>query len=109
MNMLKESTLNTTAVIQEGILTADKINDKIAEPMIYMINGNVAQNLFRANNSRDDHISLNASGANFYNLENLPQQNNFIDSQNNFIIVYELIAKMASLASAIELQFLINL
>jgi hypothetical protein len=48
-------------------------------------------------------------GATFYNLENLPQQNNFIDSENNFIIVYELIAKMASLASAIELQSLKNL
>ena len=77
--------------------------------MIYMINGNVAQNLFRTNDSRDDHISLNASGAKFYNLENLPQENNFIDSKNNFIIVYELIAKMASLASAIELKFLKNL
>jgi len=109
MNMLKGSTQTHKVMIQEGIITADKINNNPCEPMIYMINGNVAQNLFRTNESRDDHISLNASGANFYNLENLPQENNFIDSQNNFIIVYELIAKMASLASAIELQFLKNL
>ncbi len=109
MNMLKGSTQTHKVMIQEGIITADKINNYPCEPMIYMINGNVAQNLFRANDSRDDHISLNATGATFYNLENLPQQNNFIDSQNNFIIVYELIAKMASLASAIELKSLKNL
>jgi glutamate--cysteine ligase len=109
MNMLKGSTQTSKVMIQEGIITNDKINNNPCEPMIYMINGNVAQNLFRTNDSRDDHISLNAMGATFYNLENLPQQNNFIDSENNFIIVYELIAKMASLASAIELQSLKNL
>ena len=109
MNMLKGSTQTTKVMIQEGIITADKINNNPCEPMIYMINGKVAQNLFRTNDSRDDHISLNAMGAIFYNLENLPQQNNFIDSENNSIIVYELIAKMASLASAIELQSLKNL
>ena len=109
MNMLKGSTQTTKVMIQEGIITADKINNNPCEPMIYMNNGNVAQNLFRTNDSRDDHISLNAMGATFYNLENLPQQNNFIDSENNSIIVYELIAKMASLASAIELQSLKNL
>ena len=109
MNMLKGSTQTHKVMIQEGIITADKINNNPCEPMIYMINGNVAENLFRTNQSRDDHISLNASGANFYNLENLPQENNFSDSKNNFIITYELIAKMASLASAIELQFLKNL
>jgi glutamate--cysteine ligase len=109
MNMLKGSTQTSKVMIQEGIITVDKINNNPCEPMIYMINGNVAQNLFRTNESRDDHISLNASGANFFNLENLPQENNFIDSKNNSIITYELIAKMASLASAIELQFLKNL
>ncbi len=109
MNMLKGSTQTSKVMIQEGIITVDKINNNPCEPMIYMINGNVAQNLFRTNDSRDDHISLNASGANFFNLENLPQENNFTDSKNNFIITYELIAKMASLSSAIELQFLKNL
>lgn len=109
MNMLKGSIQTTKVLIQEGIITVDKINNNPCEPMIYMINGNVAQNLFRTNESRDDRISLNASGAIFYNLENLPQENNFSDSTDNFIIVYELIAKMASLSSSIELKFLKDL
>lgn len=108
MNMLKGSTQTSKVMIQEGIITADKINNNPCEPMIYMINGEVAQNLFRTNDSRDERISLNASGATFYNLENLPPKNNFANSENNFIIVYELIAKMASLSSSIELNFLKN-
>jgi len=108
MNMLKGSTQTSKVMIQEGIITADKINNNPCEPMIYMINGEVAQNLFRTNDSRDERISLNASGASFYNLENLPPKNNFTNSENNFIIVYELIAKMASLSSSIELNFLKN-
>jgi glutamate--cysteine ligase len=108
MNMLKGSTQTSKVMIQEGIITADKINNNPCEPMIYMINGEVAQNLFRTNDSRDERISLNASGASFYNLENLPPKNNFANSENNFIIVYELIAKMASLSSSIELNFLKN-
>ncbi len=108
MNMLKGSTQTSKVMIQEGIITADKINNNPCEPMIYMINGEVAQNLFRTNDSRDERISLNASGASFYNLENLPPKNNFANLENNFIIVYELIAKMASLSSSIELNFLKN-
>jgi len=108
MNMLKGSTQTSKVMIQEGIITADKINNNPCEPMIYMINGEVVQNLFRTNDSRDERISLNASGATFYNLENLPPKNNFANSENNFIIVYELIAKMASLSSSIELNFLKN-
>jgi len=108
MNMLKGSTQTSKVMIQEGIITSDKINNNPCEPMIYMINGEVAQNLFRTNDSRDERISLNASGASFYNLENLPPKNNFANSENNFIIVYELIAKMASLSSSIELNFLKN-
>jgi len=108
MNMLKGSTQTSKVMIQEGIITSDKINNNPCEPMIYMINGEVAQNLFRTNDSRDERISLNASGASFYNLENLPPKNNFTNSENNFIIVYELIAKMASLSSSIELNFLKN-
>jgi len=108
MNMLKGSTQTSKVMIQEGIITVDKINNNPCEPMIYMINGEVAENLFRTNDSRDERISLNASGASFYNLENLPPKNNFANSENNFIIVYELIAKMASLSSSIELNFLKN-
>ncbi len=103
MNMLKESTLNTTAMIQEGILTADKINDKIAEPMIYMINGEVIGNLFRVNDQRDASESLNTAGMNFFDLANLNENElNLGASKNDITLAYSLIARLAALAAAQE-------
>ncbi|NBX52833.1 MAG: glutamate--cysteine ligase [Proteobacteria bacterium] len=104
MNMLKGATQTHKVMVQEGIVTHDKISGNPCEPMIYMINGEVAQYLFRCNQQRDNHISLNASGASFFNIDKLPADNNIIDTNKNFIPTYQLIAKMASLASAIEYQ-----
>ena len=99
MNMLKGSTQTHKVMVQEGIITKDTINNNPCEPMIYMVNGQVAECLFRCNDQRNSQISLNANGASFYNSQNLLLPNN-LDS-NNFKI-YELIAKMASLASSQE-------
>jgi glutamate--cysteine ligase len=103
MNTLKGSVHNTSAMIQEGIRTLDKINCEIAEPMIYLINGQVVGNLFRVNNSRDERISLNATGSSFFDLNNLNE--NQIDlgaDKDSMIKIYALIARLAALASAVE-------
>jgi glutamate--cysteine ligase len=103
MNMLKGSVQNTHVIIQEGIKTIDKIDDKIAEPMIYMINAEVVANLFRVNSDRDEKISLNAAGASFFDLENLSENQLKIGAKKNKITeVYSLIARLAALASSIE-------
>jgi glutamate--cysteine ligase len=99
MNMLKGSTQTHKVMVQEGIITIDNINNNPCEPMIYMVNGQVAECLFRCNDQRNSQISLNASGANFYNSQNLLSPNN-LDSGN--FKIYELIAKMAALASSQE-------
>lgn len=105
MNMLKGSVQTTHVMIQEGVKTLDKIDNKIAEPMIYLINGEVVANLFRANESRDEKISLNASGASFFDLENLAEnQLNLGLEKNKMIPIYALIARLAALAAAIENQ-----
>ncbi|HLD76623.1 MAG TPA: glutamate--cysteine ligase [Rickettsiales bacterium] len=103
MSMLKGSTLNTMAVIQEGIKTIDKIDGNICEPMIYMINGQVAANLIRANNSRDQFTSLNMAGMSFYNLQNIEENRLEIGgSKNDVAKVYAMIARLASLAATKE-------
>lgn len=105
MNMLKGSVQNTKVMIQEGIKTIDKINSTIAEPMIYLINAEVVGYLFRANEARDEKVSLNASGANFFDLENLLE--NQIDlglNRDDIKEVYSVISKLAALATAIENQ-----
>jgi glutamate--cysteine ligase len=103
MNMLKNAVQNTQVMIQEGVKTVDKIDDKIAEPMIYLINGQVVGNLFRANDSRDNKISLNAAGAVFFDLENLAEnQLNIGLEKNKIVTIYSLIARLAALAAAVE-------
>lgn len=103
MNMLKGSVQNDQVLVQEGIQTVDKIKDTVSEPMIYMIGGEVIGNLFRTNNARDEKISLNASGATFYDLEQLSDNEIHLGStKEKVIIVYALIARLAALAAAIE-------
>lgn len=103
MNMLKGSVQNTQALIQEGIKTVDKIDNKVAEPMTYMIAGEVVGNLFRANEARDEKISLNAAGASFFDLTELSEDQLTLGLEKNKIAaIYSVIARLAALASSIE-------
>lgn len=103
MNMLKGAVQNTKVMIQEGIKTIDKIDGKIAEPMIYLIGGFVAGDLFRTNENRDEKISLNAAGASFFDLENLAENQIFLGANKNSIsTIYSTISKLAALAAAVE-------
>lgn len=103
MSAIKGSVENHKVIIQEGILTSDKINNKIAEPMIYLVNGKVVGNLFRVNENRDEKISLNAAGASFFDLTNLENSDIFLGlAKDKIDIIYCLISKMAALAAAIE-------
>ena len=105
MNMLKGSVQNTKALVQEGIKTIDKIDNKIAEPMIYMIDGKVVGNLFRVNEARDEKISLNAAGASFFDLTELSEDQLTLGLEKNKIAaIYAVIARLAALASSIENQ-----
>jgi len=103
MNMLKGSVQTQRVMVQEGIKTIDRIDGKIAEPMIYLIGGEVVGNLFRVNEARDEKISLNAAGANFFDLRNLAENRLTLGLDKNEITkVYSVIARLAALASSIE-------
>lgn len=126
MNVVKGAVENHSVIIQEGVPTIDKIQGQPCEPMIYLINGQVVENLFRFNGERDEKISLNAGGAKFASIHNLPEPDGFeaeedcISSElsgknspaNQFssdhfsknIAVYELIARLACLAAANEIN-----
>jgi len=104
MNMLKGSTKNSKVIVQEGIPTIDKINNFPCEPLIYMINADVVENLFRANQNRDNKISLNASGASFYNSNNIPLINNISKNKAEYFLIYRFITRLSSLASSFELM-----
>ncbi|MFT7086922.1 MAG: glutamate--cysteine ligase [Rickettsiales bacterium] len=100
MNAIKGSVQNTTAIIQEGIPTQDLIKEMIAEPLIYLIGGQVVGNLFRVNDARDVNISLNAAGMSFYDLNNLNDEDLDLGLNKNQIgKIYQTIARLSALAA----------
>ena len=103
MNIIKGNVQNTKVIIQEGIITNDLVKNTIAEPMIYLVNGQVVGNLFRANQSRDNMVSLNASGMSFYDMDDLNDEELSLGLPKNEVIkIYSLIARLAALAAACE-------
>ncbi len=103
MNSIKGSIQNTTAIIQEGVITTDLIQNMIAEPMIYLMNGQVVGNLFRANDARDANISLNAAGMSFYDLSDLNDEDLQLGLDKASIAkIYSTIAKLSALAASLE-------
>ncbi|MFT6106502.1 MAG: glutamate--cysteine ligase [Rickettsiales bacterium] len=103
MNSIKGSIQNTTAIIQEGVPTRDLVKNIIAEPLIYLIGGKVAGNLFRVNGNRDKKISLNAAGMEFYDINNVDENDLDLGLKKEEVTkVYEVIAKLSALASSQE-------
>jgi len=93
MGVIKEGQPNSEVVIQEGVPTRNKIQDKPAEPLIYLINGEVVAHLFRVNAEKDIFNNLNSKGSEIINDSDFAHPN---------IAPYELIAKLASLAASKE-------
>jgi len=103
MNAIKGSHLNHQVIIQEGIITQDLITNKTAEPLIYMVNGEVVANLFRLNQRKDNYANLNSSGAEFIDSHDINSELPSIGGSNAFL-AYQLLAKLGSLASSIEIN-----
>jgi glutamate--cysteine ligase len=93
MNIIKEGVKNQEVIIQEGVATIDTFNGNAAEPLVYLIGGEVADIFWRSNANRDDEINLNAAGMTF---------DAFTDDLLEVSIAQKLIARLASLASNME-------
>lgn len=65
MQVIKEGAQVSEVIIQEGILTVDKVDGKPAEPMVYLVDGIPAGGMWRVNGARDAHNNLNAAGMEF--------------------------------------------
>lgn len=103
MNVIKGNVVNDRVIIQEGIPTIDKIQGITAEPMIYLINGQVIGNLSRVNGLRDRNISLNAAGMEFYDINELSDTDLKMGSVKKDVFkIYNLIGRLSALAAANE-------
>lgn len=94
MDTIKEGVTNSEVIVQEGIRTISKIENMVAEPLIYLANGEVIDCFFRANSEKDELSNLNSRGAKILNDYDYPKEK---------IQSYQLVARLAALAAANEI------
>ena len=100
----------TDVIIQEGVLTAERINAAVAEPVVYLMDRYVVGGFYRVHAERGVDENLNAPGASFVPLAfaestRLPQpgQKPGASAPNRFYM-YGVIGRLAMLAASYELE-----
>ncbi|MDE2605711.1 MAG: glutamate--cysteine ligase [Burkholderiales bacterium] len=100
----------TDVIIQEGVPTAERINEAVAEPVVYMMDRYVVGGFYRIHAERGIDENLNAPGSSFVPLAfaestRLPQpgQKPGASAPNRFYM-YGVIGRLAMLAASYELE-----
>ena len=107
---VQEGLTLTEVIIQEGVLTNERVNDAVAEPVVYMMDRFVVGGFYRVHAERAVDESLNAPGASFVPLafadsSRLPQPGRKPGSSSpNRFYMYGVIARLAMLAASYELE-----
>jgi len=96
-------------IIQEGVYTFESINDAVAEPVVYMMDHFVIGGFYRVHTGRGIDENLNSPGMHFVPLAfekpcTLPDCAGAPDAPPNRFYAYGVVARLALLAAAIELQ-----
>jgi glutamate--cysteine ligase len=109
MSVVKEGLQVSEVIIQEGVYTFENINDAVAEPVVYMIDHFVIGGFYRVHTGRDIDENLNSPGMHFVPLAfekpcTLPDCAGAPDAPPNRFYAYGVVARLALLAAAIELQ-----
>jgi glutamate--cysteine ligase len=109
MSVIKGGGIVTEVIIQEGIHTEESIDQSVAEPVIYMIDRFVVGGFFRVHTSKEKDENLNSPGMHFIPqpFETsciMPDQGRPCDDEANRFYAYGVIARLALIAAARELQ-----
>jgi glutamate--cysteine ligase len=97
-------------LIQEGVLTCERVNDAVAEPVVYMMDRYVVGGFYRVHAQRKVDENLNAPGSSFVPLAfaestHLPQPGIKPGaSAPNRFYMYGVIGRLAMLAASYELE-----
>ena len=105
----KEGTQVSEVIIQEGVHSFETVNEGVAEPVVYMIDRYVVGGFYRVNTSRARNENLNAPGMSFTPLAfdvacYLPDPGSEPDSPPNRFYAYGVVARLAMIAAALELE-----
>ncbi|WP_395688869.1 glutamate--cysteine ligase [Caenimonas koreensis] len=97
-------------IIQEGVMTAERMNDAVAEPVVYMMDRYVVGGFYRVHAERGIDENLNAPGSQYVPLAfaestRLPQPGEKPGaSAPNRFYMYGVIGRLAMLAASYELE-----
>ena len=110
INFDKDGEQACELMLQEGVPTFERVNDAVAEPVVYMIDRYVVGGFYRVNAGRGFDENLNAPGASFVPLafaeaNQLPKPGAKpgISAPNRFYM-YGVIARLAMVAASYELE-----
>lgn len=110
MDMAMRSTNVMDVVLQEGIHSFERINEAVAEPVVYMIDRYVVGGFYRVHAERGISENLNAPGAHYVPLA-FAQQHTLPDVQAkpgtmapNRFYMYGVVARLALLAASLEME-----
>jgi len=110
MSIIKDGQSVSDVIIQEGVLTNERINDAVAEPVVYMMDRYVVGGFYRVHAERGIDENLNAPGASFVPLAfeqsaHTPQPGMKAGSSApNRFYMYGVIGRLAMLAASYELE-----
>jgi len=96
-------------LVQEGVYTFESINDAVAEPVVYMVDHYVVGGFYRVHTDRRSDENLNSPGMHFVPLAfeascTLPNPEGAPDDMPNRFYAYGVVARLALLAAAVELE-----
>ena len=110
MNVIKDGQQVSDVIIQEGVLTHERVNDAVAEPVVYMMDRYVVGGFYRVHADRGVDENLNAPGASFVPLafekgaqQPQPGQKPGASVPNRFYM-YGVIGRLAMLAASYEME-----
>ena len=110
MSVIKDGQAVSEVIIQEGVLTNERMNDAVAEPVVYMMDRYVVGGFYRVHAERGIDENLNAPGASFVPLAfeqsaHTPQPGMKAGSSApNRFYMYGVIGRLAMLAASYELE-----
>jgi glutamate--cysteine ligase len=110
MSTIKDGQEVSQVILQEGVPTYERVNDAVAEPVVYMIDRYVVGGFYRVNADRGIDENLNSPGASFVPLafdeaNQLPRLGVKPGaSAPNRFYMYGVIARLAMLAASYELE-----
>jgi len=113
MAVIKEGLEVSDVLVQEGVYSFEQIKDAVAEPVVYMIDHYVVGGFYRVHTTRGVDENLNAPGMHFIPLAfethcTLPNPDRGPDETPNRFYAYGVVARLALLAAALEIEAVEN-